>query len=90
MMFAQIAKLNFAADNGVDSRADGGSRQASDKPMRYLETIAEQFALLAPDDRALEMEEFEAGLKDLRDMATRNRSRWCAPGATATSKRWTS
>jgi uncharacterized protein YbaP (TraB family) len=39
------------------------------KDMRYLETITEQFALLAPDDRKLEIEEFESGLKDLRDIA---------------------
>ena len=38
------------------------------KETRYLETIAEQFALLAPDDDRLELEEFEAGLKDLRDI----------------------
>ena len=68
LMFAQIAKLHFAAGNGVDSvLLDGASRQH--KPVRYLETIAEQFALLAPDDRTLEVEEFESGLKDLRDVA---------------------
>jgi len=38
------------------------------KQTRYLETIAEQFALLAPDDPVLEMEEFESSLKDLRDV----------------------
>ena len=68
LMFAQIAKLKFAAGNGVDSvlmaEAAGAHKQA-----RYLETIAEQFALLAPADRTLEMEEFESGLKDLRDVA---------------------
>jgi uncharacterized protein len=68
MMFAQIAKLKFATSNGVDSVL---MAQAADqhKQARYLETIAEQFALLAPDDRGLEMEEFESGLKDLRDVA---------------------
>lgn len=67
MMFAQISKLNFAAGNGVDSvlMADAAKHR---KPMRYLETVAEQFAVLAPDDRVLELEEFESGLKDLRDM----------------------
>jgi len=68
LMFAQIAKLKFATSNGVDSvlmaEAAGQHKQA-----RYLETIAEQFALLAPADRGLEMEEFESGLKDLRDVA---------------------
>lgn len=67
IMFAQIAKQNFSADNGVDKQLAAQALKTG-KPIRYLETIEEQFALLAPDDRALEMEEFEAGLKDLRDV----------------------
>ena len=69
MTFAQISKLNFAPDNGVDAVL---MKEAAEqrKPMRYLETVADQFALLAPDDRALELEEFESSLKDLRDMAS--------------------
>jgi uncharacterized protein YbaP (TraB family) len=67
IMFAQIAKQNFSVDNGVDRQLAAEAAKAG-KPIRYLETIEEQFALLAPDDRALEMEEFEAGLKDLRDV----------------------
>jgi len=67
MMFAQITKLKYAPDSGVDAvlMADAAKTQ---KQTRYLETIAEQFALLAPDDRALEVQEFESGLKDLRDV----------------------
>ncbi len=68
MMFAQIAKLKFAAGNGVDSVLLADAAQAH-KQTRYLETIAEQFALLAPDDHDLELQEFESGLKDLRDVA---------------------
>jgi len=68
MMFAQIAKLKFAPGNGADSvLLEDAARQH--KPARYLESIAEQFALLAPDDRALELEEFESGLADLSDVA---------------------
>jgi uncharacterized protein YbaP (TraB family) len=67
IMFAQIAKQNFSVDNGVDRQLAAEAAKAG-KPIRYLETIEEQFALLAPDDRALEMEEFEAGLSDLRDV----------------------
>jgi uncharacterized protein len=67
LMFAQIAKLKFSAGDGVDSILMAQAAK-TDKQMRYLETIAEQFALLAPDDRALELQEFEAGLKDLRDV----------------------
>jgi hypothetical protein len=68
MMFAQISKLNFAPGNGADSvlMADATEHH---KQMRYLETIAEQFAVLAPDNRRLELEEFESGLKDLRNVA---------------------
>jgi len=68
LMFAQISKLNFATDSGVDSVLTAEAAQDG-KQLRYLETIAEQFALLAPDDRKLEMQEFESGLKDLRDVA---------------------
>ena len=69
LMFAQIAKLNFSAKDGVDSvlMADAAKDR---KQMRYLETIAEQFALLAPDDPVLELQEFESGLKDLADIAS--------------------
>ena len=67
IMFAQIAKQNFSADNGVDKQLAAEATKTG-KPIRYLETIEEQFALLAPDDRALEMEEFEASLKDLSDV----------------------
>lgn len=67
LLFAQIAKLKFAVENGVDSQLIAEAERAG-KPLRYLETIEQQFALLAPDDRALEMEEFEAGLKDLKDI----------------------
>jgi uncharacterized protein YbaP (TraB family) len=67
LMFAQIAKLKFSAGDGVDSILMAQAAKTH-KQMRYLETIAEQFALLAPSDRALELQEFEAGLKDLRDV----------------------
>jgi uncharacterized protein YbaP (TraB family) len=69
LMFAQIAKLKFSVGDGVDSILMAQAAKA-DKQMRYLEIIAEQFALLAPDDHELELQEFEAGLKDLRDVGT--------------------
>jgi uncharacterized protein YbaP (TraB family) len=68
LMFAQIAKLSYAASNGVDSVLMESARR-NHKDIRYFETIADQFALLAPDDRTLELQEFEAGLKDLRDVS---------------------
>ena len=67
MMFAQIVKLKYAADSGVDSVLAADAAKGG-KQTRYLETVAEQFALLAPDDRVLEMQEFESSLKDLRDV----------------------
>lgn len=67
LMFAQISKLHYAADSGVDSVLMAKAAKEG-KPMRYLETVAEQIALLAPDERTLEVQEFESGLKDLKDI----------------------
>jgi uncharacterized protein YbaP (TraB family) len=68
MMFTQIARKGFDRDNGVDTQLLADANKAG-KQTRYLETIDQQFALLAPDDRKLELEEFESGLKDLRDVS---------------------
>lgn len=68
LLFAQIAKHKFAVENGVDSQLAAHAVQAG-KPLRYLETVEQQFAVLAPTDRKLEMEQFEAGLEDLKDIA---------------------
>ena len=68
LMFTQISKLHYASSNGVDSVLME-SAVRNHKPVHYFETIADQFALLAPDDPALELEEFEAGLADLRDVS---------------------
>lgn len=68
LMFAQMGKLNYDPGNGVDSSLMQEAAK-NHRSMRYFETIAEQFALLAPDDPKLELQEFESGLKDLRDMA---------------------
>lgn len=66
MMMAQLARHDFGPDDGIDAKI---MAEVAGKEMRYLETIADQIALLAPDDRQLELEEFEAGLPDLRDAA---------------------
>ena len=68
LMFTQISKLHYASSNGVDCVLME-SAVRNHKPVRYFETIADQFALLAPDDPALELQEFEAGLADLRDVS---------------------
>jgi uncharacterized protein YbaP (TraB family) len=67
LLFSQMRKLRYAANSGVESVLLALAAKDS-KPVRYLETIDEQFALLAPEDRKLELQEFEAGLKDLRDI----------------------
>ncbi|HWM60884.1 MAG TPA: TraB/GumN family protein [Rhizomicrobium sp.] len=68
LMFAQMAKLKYAAGNGVDSILMADAVR-DHRQTRYFETIADQFTLLAPDDKNLEVQEFEAGLKDLRDLS---------------------
>jgi uncharacterized protein YbaP (TraB family) len=68
MMFAQMTKLAYVAANGVDSVLMESALR-NHKQVRYFETIADQFALLAPDDQALELEEFESGLAELRDIS---------------------
>ncbi|OJT95080.1 MAG: hypothetical protein BGN82_10195 [Alphaproteobacteria bacterium 65-7] len=70
MLFHQLARHNFSAGDGVDNKV---MAQVAGRERRYLETIEEQFALLAPDDPALEMEEFRASLKDLRDASAQIR-----------------
>jgi uncharacterized protein YbaP (TraB family) len=68
ILFAQMGKHQFGSADGVDPVLMAQARKTG-KPMRYLETIDQQFALLAPDDPALELDEFESGLSDLDDAA---------------------
>jgi uncharacterized protein YbaP (TraB family) len=64
ILFAQVGQQQFATSDGADAVLMEVARKAG-KPMRYLETIDEQFALLAQGDPAQELEEFESGLADL-------------------------
>lgn len=68
MVLASTAKLHFDPSNGADAVL-AREAQALGKPTRYLETMDQQIAVIAPDDPALEMSEFESSLKDLRDVA---------------------
>jgi len=68
LMLAEVGKQGYGRDNGVDSVVMAEADK-NHKAMRYFETVAEQFALLAPDDPKLELQEFESDLKDLRDVA---------------------
>ena len=64
MMVATMQRLKFDTANGVD-RNLAAQAAAAGKPLRYLETIDDQFAVLVPDDAELEMQEFQSVLKDL-------------------------
>ncbi|MBN9589260.1 MAG: hypothetical protein BGN85_04695 [Alphaproteobacteria bacterium 64-11] len=66
MLLAQMGQHQFGTGDGVDPVLMEEARTTGRK-MRYLETVDQQFALLAPDDPALELDEFEAGLSDLAD-----------------------
>jgi uncharacterized protein len=61
----KYAKDGLSPTAGVDV-AIMGEAQTRGKPLRYLETIEQQMALLAPDDPKLELEAFEAFLKDFK------------------------
>ena len=67
MMVATMARLKFDTANGVD-RNLAAQAAAARKPLRYLETIDDQFAVLVPDDPELEMQEFQSVLKDLDNL----------------------
>jgi uncharacterized protein YbaP (TraB family) len=67
MMFAEIGKLKFDPSNGPDTVLMREA-QAQGKGVRYLETMEDQFAVLAPSDPDMDRDEFEAGLGELRDV----------------------
>ncbi|HEY5347735.1 MAG TPA: TraB/GumN family protein [Rhizomicrobium sp.] len=62
---AQMKQEHYQPEAGVD-RAMMAAARAAGKPMRYFETIDQQFALLAPDGDKLELSEFESGLEEFR------------------------
>lgn len=66
ILFAQMRNRQFTPQASADMVLLDAARKAG-KPVRYLESLDDQFALLAPDDPALELEEFEAALSDLQD-----------------------
>lgn len=68
MMFTQIAKLKFDPNNGPDTVLMRDAK-AHGKDVRYLETMEDQFAVLAPSDPDTDRDEFEASLDELRDVA---------------------
>jgi hypothetical protein len=62
--FAEVAKAGYDPASGVDVQVEKLAKDKH-KPVRYFETIDQQFNLLAPDDPALELSEFKSDLKDL-------------------------
>ncbi|HEX3673561.1 MAG TPA: TraB/GumN family protein [Rhizomicrobium sp.] len=63
---AMMMHQNYAPDAGVD-REVAAYATAHGKPLRYLETIGQQMALMDPPDRKLAVKEFVVALKSLRD-----------------------
>jgi uncharacterized protein YbaP (TraB family) len=63
IVFAQIGANNTGPESGVDETL---MREAAarHRDIRYLESIDQQIALIAPDNPKLEVEEFEGDLKD--------------------------
>jgi uncharacterized protein YbaP (TraB family) len=61
----QMTQSGNSPYSGVDHLITAEA-QARGKPIRYLETIQQQMALLAPDDPKVELDSFEAFLKDFR------------------------
>jgi uncharacterized protein YbaP (TraB family) len=63
MTTIQIMQSGSSPNSGVDLSLLAEVR-ARGKPVRFFETTEQQMALLAPDDPKLELESFEAFLKD--------------------------
>jgi uncharacterized protein YbaP (TraB family) len=59
----QIAQTGSSPNSGVDVSLLAEARKHG-KPLRFFETTEQQMALLASDDTKLELESFEAFLKD--------------------------
>ncbi|MBS0473006.1 MAG: TraB/GumN family protein [Proteobacteria bacterium] len=65
MLGAKLAKSGNLPNSGVDNVVQATARDRG-KPIRYLESIETQIALLAPDDPKIELESFEIFLKEFR------------------------
>ncbi len=63
LLVAEGKQANYSPEAGVD-RAVMAEASAAHKSMRYLETVEQQFALLAPADEELQIHSFESDLED--------------------------
>lgn len=67
MVLGATAKLGFDPKNGADQTLMAEAKTLG-KPTRYLETMADQMAVIAPSDPQLELAEFESSLKEMKDV----------------------
>jgi uncharacterized protein YbaP (TraB family) len=66
-----MTQRHLSADNGVDRRVYAQALAQGDKTFRALETPEQQFVLLMPKNRKLEVEEFDSSLTEiLQDQGT--------------------
>ena len=64
LTLADTMNRNYYPDAGVDYVLMSWANTHA-RPVRYLETIDQQFALLTPSDNDLSLEDFETGLKNM-------------------------
>jgi hypothetical protein len=65
-----VTQENLSADAGVDRQVYAFALSQRGAQIRPLETAEQQLRLLMPEDKSLEMQEFDAGLKDLLNETT--------------------
>jgi uncharacterized protein len=62
---AFMEQQHYSADSGVDRKVFAIARSEG-KIVRYFETVDQQLALLVPDNKKLELSEFDSELKELQ------------------------
>ena len=60
-----VTQQHFSADSGLDRQIYALALKRPGAAFRAFETPGQQLKLLMPDDQTLEVQEFDAGLKDL-------------------------
>ncbi len=65
-----VTQENLSADAGVDRQVYAYALGRKGGDILTLETVEQQLRLLMPEDQSLEMQEFDAGLKDLLNETT--------------------
>jgi uncharacterized protein YbaP (TraB family) len=65
-----VSQQHLSADEGVDRQVYALAEKRGGATFRALETIEGQLKLLMPEDQSLEVQEFDAGLKDLLNETT--------------------